>query len=187
MSASHHTSLTLTPIRFLLVVMGSYKQIRNQSFPVLKEVKEDNFDHAFDMIRPSMEKPLLLSFSWLISAFLVIQGVSDVDRNVTENELQRTMDFCKHVLISPTDPEMYSAVSDRLDPKLMDPQGPVMTPDDLEQVLEPGDEEARYVLREVNARKPIHIMYSGTGNFEEEQVEGYSVRCERGHLGLIRV
>jgi hypothetical protein len=97
------------------------------------------------------------------------------------------MDFCKHVLISPTDPEMYSSVRDRLDPALMDPNAPVMTPEDLEHILEPGDEDARYVLREVNARKPIHIMYSGTGNFEEEEVEGFSVRCQRGHLGLVRV
>lgn len=80
---------------------------------------------------------------------------------------------------------MYEAVTKRVDPKLIDPHGPVMTPDELDRLLEPGDEEARYVLREINARKPIHIMYNGTGNFEVEEVEGYRVLCERGRLGLV--
>lgn len=37
---------------FLLVVMGAYKQIRAQEIPVLSDVDEDNFDRAFDIIRP---------------------------------------------------------------------------------------------------------------------------------------
>lgn len=41
-----------TCIRFLLVVLGTYKQIRNQAFPVMSDVDEDNFDRAFDLIRP---------------------------------------------------------------------------------------------------------------------------------------
>jgi hypothetical protein len=38
--------------RFLLVVLGTYKQIRNQAMPVMSDVDEDNFDRAFDLIRP---------------------------------------------------------------------------------------------------------------------------------------
>ena len=81
---------------------------------------------------------------------------------------------------------MHTAVGARVDPSLFSPDGPVMTPGELDLVLDPEDEEARHVLREVNARKPIHIMYSGTHNFELEEVAGYKVHCERGCLGLVK-
>lgn len=32
--------------------MSAYKQIRSQSVDVLSDVDEDNFDRAFDIIRP---------------------------------------------------------------------------------------------------------------------------------------
>lgn len=38
--------------RFLLVVMSGYQQIRNQKQAVLADVDEDNFDRAFDILRP---------------------------------------------------------------------------------------------------------------------------------------
>lgn len=38
--------------RFLLVVMSAYQQIRNQTKAVLADVDEDNFDRAFDILRP---------------------------------------------------------------------------------------------------------------------------------------
>lgn len=38
--------------RFLFVVLGTYKQIRNQSANVMSDVDEDNFDRAFDILRP---------------------------------------------------------------------------------------------------------------------------------------
>ncbi len=37
---------------FLLVVMAAYQQIRSQNAPVLSDIDEDNFDRAFDLIRP---------------------------------------------------------------------------------------------------------------------------------------
>ncbi len=96
------------------------------------------------------------------------------------------MDFVKHIF-SPTDPEMHTAVGARVDPSLFAPSGPILTPAQLDEILDPDDEEAGHVLREVNARKPIHIMYSGTANFELEEIAGYKVRCERGNLTLDRV
>lgn len=154
-------------LSFLLVVMGAYKQIRAQSQPVLSDVDEENFDRAFSIIRP------------------VIQGTADAGKRLTENELQKTMDFCKHIF-SPTDPEMHEAVGARVDPSLFSPEGPVMTPEDLDRVLDPTDEDARAVLQEVNARKPVHIMYNATGNFDVEDVNGWKVTVKRGNLGLRR-
>ncbi|KZT42314.1 FAD/NAD(P)-binding domain-containing protein [Sistotremastrum suecicum HHB10207 ss-3] len=163
----HDAKVGVSYTRFLLVVMGAYKQIRAQSQPVLADVDENNFDRAFSIIRP------------------VIQGTADAGKRLTENELQKTMDFCKHIF-SPTDPEMHEAVGARVDPSLFSPEGPVMTPDDLDRVLDPNDDEARAVLQEVNARKPVHIMYNATGNFDMEDVNGWKVTVKRGNLGLRR-
>jgi hypothetical protein len=52
--------------RFLLVVMSVYKQIRNQSMAVLSDVDEDNFDRAFDILRPGRHL-FGGSFKWLTS------------------------------------------------------------------------------------------------------------------------
>lgn len=38
--------------RFLVVVLGAYKQIRSQKSNVLSDIDEDNFDRAFKFIRP---------------------------------------------------------------------------------------------------------------------------------------
>ncbi|OAX32582.1 hypothetical protein K503DRAFT_701811, partial [Rhizopogon vinicolor AM-OR11-026] len=81
------TSYTRHVNFFLLVVLGIYKQIRNQEMPIMSDVDEDNFDRAFDLIRP------------------VIQGTADIGKQSTEDELQKTIDFCQHIVGS-TDPEM---------------------------------------------------------------------------------
>ena len=38
--------------RFLFIVLGIYKQIKAQEEPVMFEVDEDNFDRAFQFLRP---------------------------------------------------------------------------------------------------------------------------------------
>ncbi|KAG1720058.1 putative halogenase [Suillus lakei] len=157
----HTSKIATSYTRFLLVVLGTYKQIRNQTMPVMSDVDEDNFDRAFDLIRP------------------VIQGTADVGKALTEDELQvrmsceyhprharshcqKTMDFCRH-LFAPTDPEMHSAVKARLGPTLTSPDAPVMTECDVDRLIGDADEEAKIVLKEINARKPIHTMYNPTG------------------------
>lgn len=95
------------------------------------------------------------------------------------------MDFCKNVF-APTDPEMHEAVGARLQPELISPTGRVMTETDIEKVLDPEDEDAKHVLGEINARKPIHAMYSGPAHLAMEGVNGLIGRMERGSLGLIR-
>ena len=49
----HNTKVSVAYTRFLLVVLGSYKQMKAQRMDVLSNVSEDNFDRAFDLIRPS--------------------------------------------------------------------------------------------------------------------------------------
>ena len=38
--------------RFLVVVLGAYKQMKSQSENVLSDISEDNFDRAFELLRP---------------------------------------------------------------------------------------------------------------------------------------
>jgi hypothetical protein len=43
--------------RFTVVVLGVYKQIHAQESSVLSDIDEDNFDRAFDFIRPGAYPP----------------------------------------------------------------------------------------------------------------------------------
>jgi hypothetical protein len=147
--------------------MGLYRQIRSLDAPILSDVDEDNFDRAFDIIRP------------------VIQGEADVGKTLTQGELVRAVDFCKHLFV-PTDPDVHTAVGARVGPDLFSPEGPVLGPDAVDQALDKNDEEAKHVLKEVNARKPMINMYKGPGNFEDEDISGWKVRCEAGFLGLVK-
>ena len=55
--------------RFLVVVMGAYLQIREQDAPVLQDVDEDNFDRAFDLLRPGTSRLNHLPLLRLILGF----------------------------------------------------------------------------------------------------------------------
>lgn len=46
-------------LRFLLVVLSAYKQMQQQSRPVLADIDEDNFDKAFSLFRPGMQHFLI--------------------------------------------------------------------------------------------------------------------------------
>ncbi|OCH83543.1 hypothetical protein OBBRIDRAFT_808931, partial [Obba rivulosa] len=48
----HDAKVGASYTRFLLVVLGSYQQMRNQKMSILSDVDEDNFDRAFNLLRP---------------------------------------------------------------------------------------------------------------------------------------
>ncbi|KAF8209748.1 putative halogenase [Mycena galopus ATCC 62051] len=163
----HNEKTGTSYTRFLLVVLSVYRQINAQEAPVLSDVDEDNFDRAFDFLRP------------------IIQGTADADQNMTEQTLQRTMDFCQHAL-GPTTPEMHAAVAGRVDPSLLAHDGPIMATK-AAATLAGEDEEAKQVLWRVNARKAVNGIYDWEENFQGEKLGGLSVLLERGRLGLRRV
>ncbi|KAI0084352.1 FAD/NAD-binding domain-containing protein [Irpex rosettiformis] len=162
----HDSKVGTAYTRFLIVVLGTYKQMRNQSVAIMSDIDEDNFDRAFDLLRP------------------VLTGSADVSKTLTQDELEKTMDFCKH-LFAPTDPDMYRSVGARIDPSLMCPSGPILTEREIGKLVEQTDEEAKHVLAEINARKPIHRMYNPRENFVSEAHYGLNAVLERGQLGLI--
>ncbi|KAI9061696.1 FAD/NAD(P)-binding domain-containing protein [Trametes sanguinea] len=91
---SNRVSVSYT--RFLIVVLSAYKQIRAQSEGVLADVEESNFDRAFAFLRP------------------VIQGGADMGARLSEDEVQRALDFCVH-LFDPTTPEQHESVRRKLE------------------------------------------------------------------------
>ncbi|KAJ7487007.1 putative halogenase [Mycena latifolia] len=151
--------------RFLLVVLSAYRQIISQSLPVLSDIDEESFDRAFEFIRP------------------VIQGSADTDPAVTEEMVQRAMDFCEHAL-GRNDPEMHERVANRVDPALMAHDGPILGPKEVAEIAG-DDDEADAVLRRVNARKAVEAIH-WQPNFRGESFDGFSIVFERGNLGLRR-
>ena len=122
----------------------------------------------------------------LQTACLVIQGSGDVGRELTECEVQDALDFCAGIF-APTTPEMHSSVADRLDPRVLSPDGPIMLQKDIVAVFGEHDKEIVHVVWEVNARKPIHTEYDIAAQFCHEAFGGYISSCERGKLGLSRI
>jgi len=164
----HQAKVGTSYTRFLIVVLGTYKQMCHQDEPIMCDIDEDNFDRAFDFIRP------------------VIQGTADVGKRLTEDELVKTMEFCRHIF-APTTPEMYQSVSQRVDPELMSPSGKLMTSEDLDHLLDPSDYEAKLVLSEINSRKAIHPMYDAAFHFGHETLHGLTAVIKRHSVGLVQV
>jgi len=79
----------------LLVVMSAYKQIRNQSMAVMADIDEDSFDRAISIFRPGEVPSSASAPLRVLKGTLVIQGTADVGKKLTEDELEKTMDFCK--------------------------------------------------------------------------------------------
>lgn len=180
-----------TDSRFLIVVLSAYKQIRAQSTDVLSDIDEDNFDKAFKFLRP------------------VIQGGADMGHRISEDELQRALDFCGK-LFSPTTPDEHEAARTLLetceygdgDRGVMDVRAPVIHPSKIAQLSEAASRDretvdVKMVLEKVNARRVIHSEHgSGVNNFEDEALggvgslegdeEGFVVKLVRGELGLVK-
>ncbi|KAF8191953.1 putative halogenase [Mycena galopus ATCC 62051] len=162
----HNQKTSASYTRFLLVVLSAYRQITSQSVAVLSDIQEDNFDRAFDFIRP------------------VIQGASDTDPTVTEEMIQSTMDFCEQAL-GLTDPEMHADVAQRVDPLLMSADGPILSVNDVKAIAG-DDEEVNLVLRKIQSRKALEPLH-WQPNFRGENFNGLSIHFERGKLGLDKV
>ncbi|KAF8177577.1 putative halogenase [Mycena galopus ATCC 62051] len=162
----HNQKTSTSYTRFLLVVLSAYRQITSQSVAVLSDIQEDNFDRAFDFIRP------------------VIQGASDTDPTVTEEMIQSTMDFCEQAL-GITDPEMHADVAQRVDPLLMCADGPILGVNDVKEIAG-DDEEVELVLRKIQSRKALEPLH-WQPNFRGENFNGLTIHFERGKLGLDRV
>ncbi|KAF7343089.1 putative halogenase [Mycena venus] len=161
----HNERISVSYTRFLLVVLAVYRQISSQASAVLSDVDEDNFDRAFDFIRP------------------IVQGAADTDPAVTDAVIQRTIDFLAPV-VGTTRPDLHERVSKRLDSSLMASDGPIVGLNTVDALVG-DDQEAKCVLRMINSRKVFHFMQDWK-TCQLEKSNGFSVVLKRGDLGLQR-
>lgn len=89
-------------------------------------------------------------------------------------------------VFAPTDPEMFQAVGARLRPELLAGNTPILTDEQIDREAR-EDEDAKIVLRRVNARKPVNQMYQGPDNLRVGDVGGYVAHLQYGALGLVKV
>jgi len=60
-------------LRFQVVVLSAYKQIRAQSDDILSDINEDNYDRAFSFLRPGKLNTCLFAPGPLISLSVKFQ------------------------------------------------------------------------------------------------------------------
>ncbi|KAK7046306.1 putative halogenase [Favolaschia claudopus] len=162
----HDLKTSTSYTRFMLAVLGVYKQIKAQESNVLSDVGEDNFDRAFEFLRP------------------VVLGGADTDSSVTEDMVQTTIDFFSHVL-GTTNPDMHESVAQRVNTSLMAPDGPIMGKEAVAAVAG-VDKEAKEVLWQINSKRGLDVLYDWEKDFRKEKLGGFCVVLERGGLGLQR-
>ncbi|KAF7342923.1 hypothetical protein MSAN_02008800 [Mycena sanguinolenta] len=181
---SFHTQKTSTSYtRFLLVVLSAYRQITHQSVAVLADVDEDNYDRAFDFIRPGMFLfPRTKSRSRLSRTQL--SRASPIRTRLSRRICCRAQWTSASTPSGLTDPEMHEDVAKKVDPALLTDDAPLMSVKDA-KALAGDDEDIEMVLRRVNSRKALEPL-NWQPNFRGETFENLYIRLERGNLGLSR-
>ncbi|KAF5382950.1 hypothetical protein D9757_006309 [Collybiopsis confluens] len=162
--AFHNAKVGTSYTRFLVVVWAVYKQIKSQMAPILSEIDEDNFDRAFDFLRP------------------VIQGAAEIDHGLTQDELNDALEFCEHG-VGPASPELFQKVSERIDPELLSPQARLLSKKEVDAIVG-EDDEAKQVLRKHNSNKALGMIFDYQRTFRGEILNGMYVHLEKGELGL---
>lgn len=151
--------------RFLFVVLSAYQQMHLQSVPTLREVDANNFDDAFRMFRP------------------VIFGMSDSKKVLTDDRVQQMMDNVSGYFDPTIDDENVKSVRGRYGPELLDLHQPALGDEKIAASVQEGDEEAKRVLKKMDAVKVLAGDVEAT-KLGDEAVEGYYAIVERGKLGL---
>lgn len=105
---------------------------------------------------------------------------------MTTEEIDSAVEFMSHAVFNPTDPEMETSVRERVPEELLSPSSRIILNDEINKVVGATDEDARFVLKKINARKAIPDMYGGPHQVATEGVDGLFLVAKRGELGLSR-
>ncbi|KAL7952855.1 non-heme halogenase [Trichoderma compactum] len=151
----HSKKIADSYIRFLLVVLSAYRQIRSQEEPVLSDINEDNFDRAFAFFRP------------------VIQGIADVDAKLSQDELRKTLEFCSNAF-EPVKPEDRTTMLEKLG---KDPATAYQVDLSPQQRTVVDHIRARQMMR---TEDTININSFGT-----DSINGFVPHLKKGELGLV--
>ncbi|KAB8295897.1 hypothetical protein EYC80_008718 [Monilinia laxa] len=153
--------------RFLLVVLSAYKQIRKQDEPVLSDFDEDGFDLAFSFFRP------------------IIQGTADVGNKLTQEELQKSVDFCLNAF-QPTTSEQRDAIMSKFD--MAPPNVSALDPQTRKKTIvltEKLNEEETRVMKHIRARQMMKTEDTmSIDNFSTDTILGLAPVLKKGSLGL---
>ncbi|KAJ7888360.1 putative halogenase [Mycena olivaceomarginata] len=161
----HNQKVGVSYTRFLIVVLGIYKQIHAQGSNVLSDIHEDDFDRAFDFIRP------------------VIQGDADTP---WETQIQQAIDFLGTTPgVVGMDPAIKERLSKRVDASLLSDNGPFLPAQALAEASR-DDPETKELLERMNSRKAITGMYGWAENVEGDNLSGFAMVLKTGSLGLNR-
>jgi len=164
----HDAKIGICQTRFLLVVLSAYRQMQHQgeNKAMVSDVDASSFEQAFVMFRP------------------IYQGEHDSSDKLTDEELEKMIAFTRN-LFTPTTHEQYRSVNERVPKNLINLSAPVVSPEELDKVLDTDDSDAKAVLKRINALKVLRNDTS-PDSFTSESVNGYVVRLERGKLGLVK-
>jgi len=92
--------------------------------------------------------PTILHKNTNLPTLPAIQGDADVGKHLYTNELQKVITFCGGVFLL-INPELHSCITPCLDNKLLNPNGPIITPEEIELLMS-DNIEAQLVLKEIN-------------------------------------
>ncbi|KAH8900523.1 FAD/NAD(P)-binding domain-containing protein [Thozetella sp. PMI_491] len=153
----HTKKVSEAYMRFLLIVLSAYRQIRNQEEPILSDIDEDAFDQAFALFRP------------------VIQGTADVDsKKLTQDELNKTLEFCANAF-EPNFSEEDRAVAEEK----------IRSNPDVTSYFTDLSPEQTNAVQHIRARKMLRTADNITNaSFEIDAIDGYVPNLKRGSLGL---
>lgn len=160
-SEFHSSKIKTAFTRFLFVVLGIYKQLRSQQSQILYEADEESLDRAILSLRP------------------VIQGAADADEELTKEELENTLDFCKSVL-EPDQPEANGNAGAKQQDAVPKP---------IPVALSSGagaNMDAKRAEIEAESLRSLQEMDDCKRNFGTEVINGFFVKMEQGVLGLVR-
>lgn len=184
----HSAKVTEAYTRFLVVVLSAYRQMHRQDQHILSQLQEDNFDEAFNHLRPSIHiepDPKIINIH-VADELIVIQGAADVSRKLSQKELGQTLDFCA-AAFDETKPEEKEQILEKLMSNGKNVMDDTMNASRDEWQKSFCSEELR-VINNIRARHIIDIKSSaGLHNFGADVIHGMMVNLQPGKLGLVRV
>ncbi|KAI1141345.1 FAD/NAD(P)-binding domain-containing protein [Hypoxylon sp. FL0543] len=171
-AAAWHTKRTSESYtRFLLIILSSMKQIRNQNKPIIHDFDEGSFERAFDLFRP------------------IIQGTVDADAKgqLTQEEISKAVEFCFRSFA-----DIPSDKKDALIEKLKgfeledttDKEQNARVIEEIQKSLTPEESRILDVLRGrrmIRAEDSINLV-----NLTLDSIDGLVPNLERGKLGLVK-
>ncbi|MCJ1261614.1 hypothetical protein MMC22_001480 [Lobaria immixta] len=177
--------------RFLLVVLSALKQIREADEAILSDFDDEEIDRAFALFRPSRSTypaPSLLKST--ITSFAVIQGTSDVNAKLSQEEISKTIDFCCKAF-RPAEQEKEKSALKKLEAvgfEQDDSAGNADKPRQMVEMLEATltEDETRIVntiraCQMIRAEDAMHIE-----NLVADIVDGRRINLEHGSLGFAK-